>query len=198
MDRKEKIKDYLLITVSSFLMALSVNFFLKEKTLAPGGITGLSVVLNKAFGIPVDFVYFGISIPLLLMGIFVLGKSFGLKTLYITVTSPIFLRIIPQTHITDNLFIASIVGGLLVGTGIGIALLRDCATGGTDLIATLIHKLIPKVKIPVILFILDGSIVISSGFISKNYSIALYSLLSLLVIIKTIDIILKKPWSKAF
>ena len=192
MKNKEIIKDYLWITMSSILTAMAVNFFFKEHNLAPGGITGASIIGSNFTGIPVEVMSLSISIPLLIMGIIFLGKSFGIKTLYITLMSPVFLKLIPELHITDNLLIAGIIGGLLVGTAIGIAIVRNCATGGTDLAAMLINKIVRFVKLPVILFILDGTIVVGSGIISKNFMISVYSLLSLFVIINTINFITKK------
>ncbi len=192
MHKKELVLDYILITFSSLLMALAVMLFFKEHMLAPGGITGMSIVVNALTGIPVEYVSLGISAPLLLMGILFLGKSFGIKTLYITLTAPLFLKIIPQTHVTSNLLLAGIAGGLLVGISIGIAIVRGCATGGTDLLAMLINKVITRVKLPVILFILDGIVVIGSGLISKNYMVSLYSLISLFVIINSINFITKR------
>ncbi|MCI6275612.1 MAG: YitT family protein [Clostridium sp.] len=192
MKNKEIIKDYLWITMSSILTAMAVNFFFKEHNLAPGGITGASIIGSNFTGIPVEVMSLSISIPLLIMGIIFLGKSFGIKTLYITLMSPVFLKLIPELHITDNLLIAGIIGGLLVGTAIGIAIVRNCATGGTDLAAMLINKVVKFVKLPIILFILDGMIVVGSGVISKNFMISVYSLLSLFVIINTINFITKK------
>lgn len=190
--KKEMIKDYLLITISAFLMALAVNFFFAEHTLAPGGITGLSVVLSTFLSIPVENISLGISMPLLVMGLLFLGKGFGIKTLYITLMGPLFLKVIPQTHITDNLLVAGVIGGLLVGTAIGIAIIRGCSTGGTDLVAMLINKVVKFLKLPVILFMLDGFIIVASGIISKNFMISVYSLISLLLIIKTIGFVTTK------
>lgn len=192
MKNKEIIKDYLWITLSSILTAMAVNFFFKEHNLAPGGITGASIIGSNFTGIPVEVMSLSISIPLLIMGILFLGKSFGIKTLYIKLMSPLFLKLIPEIHVTDNLLIAGIIGGLLVGSAIGIAIVRNCATGGTDLAAMLINKIVRFVKLPVILFILDGTIVVGSGIISKNFMISVYSLLSLFVIINTINFITKK------
>ncbi len=192
MHKKEFIIDYILITFSSLLMALAVMLFFKEHTLAPGGITGMSIVVNALTGFPVEFVSLGISVPLLIMGVLFLGKNFGIKTLYITLTMPLFLKIVPQTHVTSNLLLAGITGGLLVGISIGIAIIRGCATGGTDLLAMLIHKVLTKPKLPVILFILDGIVIIGSGLISRNYMVSLYSLISLFVIIKSIDFITRR------
>lgn len=190
--KKEMIKDYLLITISAFLMALAVNFFFAEHTLAPGGITGLSVVLSTFLSMPVENISLGISMPLLVMGLLFLGKGFGIKTLYITLMGPLFLKVIPQTHITDNLLVAGVIGRLLVGTAIGIAIIRGCSTGGTDLVAMLINKVIKFLKLPVILFMLDGFIIVASGIISKNFMISIYSLISLLLIIKTIGFVTTK------
>ncbi|WP_050606504.1 YitT family protein [Clostridium niameyense] len=192
MKNNELIKDYILITISSILMAIAVNMFFKEHMLAPGGITGLAIISSKFFGFPVEYMTLGISGPLLIMGILFLGKSFGIKTLYITIMGPIFLKLIPQVHITNNLFMAALLGGVLVGLAIGIAIVRDCTTGGTDLAAMLINKIIKFIKMPIILFILDGSIVIGSGIISKNYMISIYSLISLFIIINTINLIVNR------
>lgn len=190
--KKEMVKDYLLITISALLMALAVNFFFAEHTLAPGGITGLSVVLSTFLSMPVENISLGISMPLLVMGVLFLGKGFGIKTLYITLMGPLFLKVIPQTHITDNLLVAGIIGGLLVGTAIGIAIIRGCSTGGTDLVAMLINRIIKFLKLPVILFILDGFIIVASGIISNNFMISIYSLISLILIIKTIGFVTTK------
>ncbi|NJI80920.1 YitT family protein [Clostridioides difficile] len=190
--KKEMVKDYLLITISALLMALAVNLFFAEHTLAPGGITGLSVVLSTFLSMPVENISLGISMPLLVMGVLFLGKGFGIKTLYITLMGPLFLKVIPQTHITDNLLVAGIIGGLLVGTAIGIAIIRGCSTGGTDLVAMLINRIIKFLKLPVILFILDGFIIVASGIISKNFMISIYSLISLILIIKTIGFVTTK------
>lgn len=192
MRKNRLLLDYILITFSSLLMALAVMLFFKEHMLAPGGITGMSIVINALTGFPVEFVSLGISVPLLIMSIVFLGKSFGIKTLYITLTAPLFLKIIPQTHVTSNLLVAGVIGGLLVGSSIGIAIIRGCATGGTDLLAMMINKVIKKIKMPVILFLLDGIVIIGSGVISKNYMVSLYSLISLLVIIVSISFITRR------
>lgn len=192
MRKNELISDYIFITFSSLLMAIAVKLFFKEHMLAPGGITGLSIIMNALTGLPVEYVSLGISAPLLLMGILFLGKSFGIKTLYITLVAPLFLKAIPQAHITSNLLFAGIAGGLLVGTAVGIAIIRGCATGGTDLLAMLINKIFTAVKLPVILFILDGIVVVGSGLISKNYMVSIYSLISLIVIINSISYIIRK------
>ena len=97
-----------------------------------------------------------ISIPLLILATIVLGKSFGIKTLYITLMTPLFMKIIPSIHTTAilkeinpvlELIVAGAAGGILVGSAIGIALNHDCATGGTDVIALLIQQVLKFMKL---------------------------------------------------
>lgn len=192
------VRDYACITVSALLTALAVNCIFQSTGLAPGGITGLAIICSLITKIPVSYMTLCISIPLLILGTLLLGKSFGIKTLYITLATPLCMKLVPYVDFSALLselpeilvlFLAAILGGLLVGTAIGIALNHDCATGGTDLIALLIQHFFRFLKLSAILFVLDGSVVIASGAISGNVMIAVFSLLSLFIIIHTIKFI---------
>ena len=194
------IQDYTWITFAAGITAAAVNFFFASTGLAPGGITGLSLVCSSIIGIPVSTMSLCISIPLLILSTLVLGKSFGIKTLYITLITPLFMQLLPTIAITSSLskihpilelVVAGICGGLLVGSAIGIALNHACATGGTDVIALLIQHVFKFLKVSVILFFLDGSVVIASGVITNSIFISIFSFLSLMVIIQTINFITK-------
>lgn len=191
-------QDYACITVSALLTALAVNCIFQSTGLAPGGITGLAIIFSLITKIPVSYMTLCISIPLLVLGTLLLGKSFGIKTLYITLATPVCMKLVPYADFSGLLselpdilvlLLAAVLGGLLVGTAIGIALNHDCATGGTDLIALLIRHFFRFIKLSAILFVLDGSVVIASGVISGNFMIAVFSLLSLFIIIHTIKFV---------
>lgn len=201
MKNKTIFFDYAWITLSALLTAVAVNMLFQFTGLAPGGITGLCIIFSAITKIPVDIMSLCISVPLLIMGTIFLGKSFGIKTFYITVMTPVCMRLVPAFSLTGfigeafpilELAVAAVLGGLLVGGAIGIALNRDCATGGTDLIALLIQHFFKFLKVPAILFFLDGSVVIASGIISHNVMIAVFSFLSLMIIIKTISFFTEK------
>jgi len=181
-----KIREYALISLSAVLTAIAVNFFYSEHALAPGGITGMSIIVSALTGLEVQYVTLAISGPLLVLAVIFLGKNFGLKTLYITLLTPLCMKLMPQLHVTGSIILAAIAGGFCVGTAIGIAVSNGCATGGTDTMALLIQRLCRKLKLPAILFILDGTVVVLSGVISKDVKVPFYSLLSLLVIMYTI------------
>lgn len=195
---RQVLLDYGFITLSALLTAAAVNVFFVSTGLAPGGITGLSIICALITGIPIAYMTLCIAIPLLVLATVLLGKSFGIKTLYITLATPIWMKFIPDVKLMEVLgflpdmgiaLLAAVVGGILVGLAIGIALNRGCATGGTDVIALLIQHFLKFLKVPVILLVLDGSVVIASGFISRDVFIAVFSFLSLLIIIYTIKFV---------
>lgn len=198
MSKKFVVIDYLWITFSALLTAFAVNWMFTSTGLAPGGITGLCIVFSTLTNISVDIMSLCVSVPLLILGILFLGKSFGLKTLYVTLVTPLFMRLVPAINLTAvfaqfhpwiELGICAIIGGILVGCSIGLALNHSCATGGTDLIALLIQKVFRNLKLSNILLVLDGGVVIASGFINHDVMIAIFSFFSLLVIIKTISFV---------
>lgn len=197
---KQLIKDYAWISVSALVTAMAVNWFFISTGLAPGGITGLAIICSTITRIPIEYMTLCISIPLLICATVLLGKSFGIKTLYITLVTPVFMKILPVIHLTSvlkdihpilELIAAGVCGGLLVGSAIGIALNHDCATGGTDVIALLIQHVFKFLKLSVILLFLDGFVVIASGVISQNILISVFSFISLMIIIQTITYITK-------
>ncbi len=183
--------DGIFLTISSLLTAIAVRFFFTEYALTPGGITGLSIVLHKMTGISVEMMSLLISIPLLIIATLFLGGKFGMKTLYVVFAIPFFLNIIPQIHSTNSILVASILGGFLVGIAIALACWRKCATGGTDTLAMIIQRVLQKIKLPVIIFVLDISIVCSSLLISKQWITSVYSAIALVVIVGTINEMMK-------
>ena len=198
MKNKKMIKDYSLITFAAFITSIAVNMFFIHDGLAPGGITGMALVVSSITGIKVEVMSLMISIPLLIIATWKLGSSFGIKTLYITLMTPLFMKVVPQywlleglikVHPNLELISSGVIAGILVGSGIALALKSDCATGGTDVLAILIQKVLKKGEVSNIIFILDGTIIVASGIIKQNLWISFFSFISLLVIIKTIKTI---------
>ncbi len=187
-----KIKSIFLLICSSFLIALAVNFFIAVHDLTPGGTTGMAISLSIITGIEIAKASLIITIPLIIIGALLLGQNYGLKTVIIVIMSPIFMNLLPMKMLIDNTLVSGIVGGVLVGSAIAIAITNQCSTGGTDLIAMLINKYIPKIKISSWLLLIDGLVVISSSFLTGKFILALYSAITLVIINITIKIILKK------
>lgn len=140
--------DYILMTVGSFVFCMAWTSFLIPNGLASGGLTGLCTIVQYGTGIPVGWTYPVLNVLLLLLGFFVLGKSFGVKTIYVIGLTSVLFEVLPMfpmlevTDIPDKLLVA-LVGAALESVGIGMIMLRGGSTGGTDIIAMIINKYWP-------------------------------------------------------
>lgn len=186
------------IVLSSLLTAVVVNFFFMHDGLAPGGITGLALVLSTLLKIEVSTMSLMISLPLLVISTLVLGKGFGIKTLIIILLTPLWMRVLPKYPLLVSLpnllewTISGIVGGLLIGFSIYLAIISDAATGGTDVMALLIQKKLKQVPLSRIILALDGIIIVSTAAIHQEVLLALFSFGSLFVITRVLNYMLKK------
>lgn len=203
----KKIKSSIFIEMIGLIagclsMSIGINTFLKPHTIAPGGLSGISVVLNKVTGISVSNIMLLIGVPLVLFAYKILGKKNFIKTLLGTVLFSIIINItspLASLSVTNDLLLSAIFGAIFIGIGIGVVFRVDGSTGGTDLIALILSKKFPGIKVTKFMMCLDGVVVISSGVVSKNIEIALYSAISLYVIVKIADAIMEGfDYSKAF
>lgn len=185
-----KVIEYFGITIGTAIMAISLNLFLEPNTIAPGGVTGLAIVIKKLTGIPIDITNIVINIPLFIMGVFILGKSFGAKTLYATISLSFFIRIIPSGYITRDLLLASVFGAVLIGLGLGLVFKAGGTTGGTDLGGAILNKFFPGLSVATLMMIIDLGVVIIAGIVDKKIETALYSMITLYILVKVIDLIL--------
>lgn len=209
LEKKQAVTNFIIdlawLVVSSLFSALAVNWIFIFTGLAPGGITGMSIIFSTITHIPVSVMTLCISVPLLLLSFFVLGTSFGFKTVFIIIMNPLMMAIVPECDITGffasmnpiiQQTIAALLGGTLVGLAVGLALNHEGATGGTDVIALLIHHYVNRVQVQTILFLLDGVVVILSGIISKDFMVAFFSLVSLVIINRVITWFTKHEYTK--
>jgi uncharacterized membrane-anchored protein YitT (DUF2179 family) len=194
-----KFIDIIGLTIGVFLLAIGLAFFLEPNAIAPGGVTGFAIVLKQITGIPVYITNLAVNIPLLIIALMTLGKSFGWKTLYSTAVLSFFLKVIPLQAVTPDYLLASIFGGLVAGIGLGMVFRFGGTTGGSDLIGALFNKSFPSIGISTFMMSIDGLVVIFAGIAAKNLDASLYSIISLFVTAKVIDLILEGiGYSKGF
>ena len=145
------IKEYFLITLGILTYVLGWTVFLVPNNLIGGGVTGIASIIQYASGgvIKIGYSYFAINAILLVIALFLLGRSFGAKTVYAIILASIglnvFQTLIPQdlvqTLAVDNGKLMSVImGGILAGIGIGITITQGGSTGGTDIIALIVNK----------------------------------------------------------
>lgn len=193
--------EYIGVTVGTFIMAISINIFLEPNTIAPGGVTGLGIVLQKITNgfITVWATNLVVNIPLFIAGVMILGKSFGAKTLFGTFILSFFLWLIPETNATQDLLLASVFGGVILGLGLGIVFKSGGTTGGTDLAGAILNRFFPGLSTATHMMIVDIMVVIGAGLVNRRIDTPLYSVIALYILVRVIDIILEGfSYAKAF
>jgi uncharacterized membrane-anchored protein YitT (DUF2179 family) len=195
---EKKIKivvDYISITIGTALLALSIYLFLSPNIIAPGGVTGLAVVIKKVFGYKIFITNLVINIPLFLIGVFILGRDSGAKTAFGTLSLSFFLLYFetnfPGVFATNDILLASIFGGVLSGVGIGLVFRSGGTTGGTDLLGAILNNYIPFISVPKLMMIVDLMVVITAGIVNRSVETSLYSIISLYLIVKVADFIIE-------
>ena len=145
------------------LYVFSWTAFLIPNEITAGGVTGLSTILNYAFGLPISLTYLVLNAVLLIAGTLIMGKGFGFKTIFCVLVSSLYFEIFPHipwvSDIDDNL-INSIIGGAMSACGIAIVFSQGGSTGGIDIIALVINKY--KEVSPGKVFMIADLLIISS------------------------------------
>ena len=181
MDNKMKnilgeVKAYVIITLGLLLYTLGWIVFLIPNNMVGGGVTGLSAILLYAFNIPVGVSFFVINLVLLLIALKVLGKGFGMKTVYAIVIASVFYEVLPglisevfiqEIAISNGKLLCAIFGGVCAGLGIGISFSQGGSTGGTDIVALMIVKY-RNISAGRVILLLDIFIIASSLLLPPN------------------------------
>lgn len=171
-----EVKAYVIITLGLLLYTLGWIVFLIPNNMVGGGVTGLSAILLYAFNIPVGASFFVINLILLLIALKVLGKGFGMKTVYAIIIASVFYEILPaiipdvfiqEIAISNGKLLCAIFGGVCAGLGIGVSFSQGGSTGGTDIVALMIVKY-RNISAGRVILLLDIFIIASSLLLPPN------------------------------
>lgn len=188
---KRRILDYLMITAASFLYAVAVSLFLDPNSLAPGGVTGIAIIMNRLSGLETGTWVLIINIPIIILGMWKFGLHFILSTLYCTAVTSFFINLLANFGVaTEDRFLAALVGGALMAVGIGLVFKAGATTGGTDIIVKLLRLRFPHLKTGSLFLITDATIVTASAFVFKDLDVALYAGLVVFVNSVLLDVVL--------
>lgn len=147
------LSDYAIITVGVAVFCIAWETFLVPNNVAAGGLTGLCAIIQYGTGIPLSYMYVSINAVLIIAGSLILGKGFGVKTLYAIGLSTVLFRLIPEVpfllsvegeplYVGEKLLVP-IIGGLLEGLGLFMILYKGGSTGGSDIAALVLNKFWP-------------------------------------------------------
>lgn len=175
------------ITMASLLYAVGVGVFLNPNNLAPGGVSGIAIILKKIFPMlpGVGMLILIINIPIMIVGWKKFGPRFIISTSYALVISSLFIDIIPKMidadSVSDNPMLSSIIGGAAFGLAMGLLFRMETTTGGMDIIVKIVRGKYPHLKTGQIYLLLDIVILIASAFAFSNVEVALYAAIAIYV-----------------
>ena len=182
------LKECFIVSIACIIMAFNTNYFYLGNKLAQGGVSGLSLIIHYTTNIDISYIYLALNIPLIIIAYIFIGKDFVFKTLFATIMLTIFLKVFGTFRgPIDDILMASIFGGGINGIAIGIIFYAGGSSGGTDIIAKIINKNY-GIAIGKTLLTIDFIILSMVAFIFGKV-IFMYTLISLLVSSKMIDII---------
>ena len=181
--------DLLFAVLGSALVGLAIAVFTVPNDIAPGGVSGLATALAYISPISVGTWALMLNIPLLLAAWRMLGPRSLVMTLISTLLLSLFIDLFGAVlpGYTNNVLLASVAGGAISGLGVGMLFLRGISTGGTDLLALLLRRVLPNVKNGVLLLCADATVVAIAVLIFRDIEVALYSTICIYLSSKVID-----------
>lgn len=191
---RHHLSQTILIVIGSVVMALSYNLFLIPHQIVPGGAGGIAMILNHFFGTPVGLAIVFINIPLFIIGIRVLGKSYGVKSLLGIALSSAMIDgtsyLLKVHSATDNPILACIFGGIMLGAGLGLVFRGGGSTGGSDIVGQVISHY-SNLSTGSAILLVDAIVISASGLAFGRLEAALYGYVNLYLQSRSIDLVLE-------
>lgn len=184
--------DIVIILLASAIYSLGVHCFISSNDIAPGGVTGVAVIVSEIVPIKVGTLIFAFNVPLMILGFIFLNRKTMIKTVVsvsaITVFTDVFAELVPTYSAEGgNGIMAALFGGALMGIGLGLNYQREGTSGGTDIIIKMIQRRRPDLKIGVITAVLDIFVVGLGMLVYRDINVVLFAVVAIFVQSKFID-----------
>lgn len=162
-------KDFTVLTVGTFIIAAAIYFFMMPANLVMGSMSGLAMVLIHVVPMPISLMTFLLSAGCLIIGLILIGKEFGVKTVYTSMLLPVFLRLFEMLFpgnpsLTDEVLLDALCCILLISVGQAFLFQANASSGGTDIIAKILNKYL-HLELGTAVAVTGGMIVLSSVFV---------------------------------
>ena len=187
--KNERVRAYTLIVLGCLIGGAAYPLFLVPNSIAPGGLTGVATIFNYLWGWPVGIVSMILNLPLFVIGWKAMGKVFVFRSLIATILFSAFIDLLQLPPLTDDILLGSVYGALVLGVGLGLILRGGATTGGSDMIARMVHKKFPIVTVGGFLFLVDCAVILCAGF-TMSAKAALYALICIFVSARAVDLVL--------
>ena len=186
-----RVFDYLLMTVAAAIYSAGVSLFLDPNSLAPGGVTGISVILNRLTSLETGTWILLLNLPILAVGMWKFGFRFILSTMYCTVLTSLFTNSFSGLGaLTEDLFLAALAGGALIAVGMGLVFKAGSTTGGMDIIIKLLRLKFPYMKTGTLFLVMDAIVVTSAALLFWDIEKGLYSGMAIFITSVVLDLVL--------
>lgn len=186
--RTKTIFSFIMLTVGAIIAAYALESLLIPNTILDGGVTGISIIISKLFKIPVSILVLLLNIPFVYVGYKNLGRGFLIRAVYSMVLFSIFLSIFQYfIPITEQMLLATVFGGSLLGIGVGLVIHFGGCIDGTESVALVISKK-TTLSVGQVVLIFNLAIYGVAGFIF-GLDRAMYSLLTYFITFRVIDFI---------
>ena len=180
---RKSLETIISVLLGNVFLAVAVAAFIVPHGIIMGGATGVALTINHYVDGNLSVVIFIVNMVLFVLGTFVLGKKFALTTLISTIVYPVSLSVVQAvpgiTRLTENVMLASLYGGALLGIGIGLVVRVGSSTGGTDILALVFHKWF-HLAVAVFMYLVDFTVLLCQAFFSTPEQI-LYGIIMLVI-----------------
>ena len=197
MSRKKKWKelglDALFDFAGAFLQAIGIWCFIEPSHVAPGGVSGIALMLNHLFSLPIGTMSLVFNIPLLLASWFLLDREMTLKTIRTVIRMSVVQDFVSASGIWQyegDRLIACAFGGIFAGVGMALIFMRNSTTGGGDILAKLLQKLRPYMQTGYAIMLVDFVVVGASILVFGEIEAAMYGIISIVCTTQAMDTIL--------
>ncbi len=187
--KREILMAYAQILIGSVIGAAAYPTFLIPNNIAPGGLTGVATILNFLAGWPVGVTALVLNIPLFLIGYRTMGKVFAFRSLVATTLFTILIDILPLKPVSEDPLLGTLFGGVVLGIGLGLILRGGATTGGSDMVARMVHRRFSFITVGMFLFALDFLVVLAAAIFIGGTQ-ALYAMIDIYVCGRVIDAVM--------
>ena len=187
--QREQFLAWFQIVIGCMIGAAAYPTFLDPGKIAPGGLTGVAMILKHLWGWDIGITSLILNIPLFIVGYKAMGRIFAFRSLVATILFSLAIDMMPLNPIPVEPILGTLYGGILLGVGLDFILRGGATTGGTDMVARLVHKYLPFMSVGMFLFLID-CVVVVAAWIFIGSSEALYALICIFVSGKAVDMVM--------
>jgi uncharacterized membrane-anchored protein YitT (DUF2179 family) len=184
-----EVRSYVLIVVAILSAGMGIKGYLLSSHFIDGGVTGISMLLNNIFGLPLSLLIPLINLPFIILGYYQMGLRFAIKSSFAIAGLAVCLAFVPYPDVTPDKLLTAVFGGFFIGLGIGLAIRAEAVLDGTEIAALLVSKKSSTLKVSDVILILN-IIIFSTALFFLGVGPASYSILTYFAASKTIDFLL--------